>query len=522
MSEFLRERQLLLWVGAFALCVGPTVISYQPYTCRWDDADYLTRSINASRAFWAGDIHGLGTAMRSIRPPVMTLLGLPWGPISSWGSAGKCFLTLNGLTSFFVALSLYLMLCAGLKPHLLVVASLCLFAALGPYPTTSEAHTYATGFMADSLFAWNVLAAVLLIPYESTFHDLSDRGALLRGLQWATVLLVGCITKVSFFYFLVLVVPILLAVRTRTAGIRSALVALASLSLCSVPVAIYWLFYGLPSLRNGWAASFGRDAPYYYVPFVGFLRNMIRDVPGLAMSGAFVVICVLYLFVKPLAMKRKVDLLPVLILASYGIVGLASKNRELRLLFPLIIAPPFLLGLLVSGRTCLASRRQAVGAALLVFLSLTVAGLAMEHRMNRQCINRADAVLAEARRSDATRVLLATDGPTLNLQLVLLSEAVAPPRPPLEVDSLAYRAVSGVPIDEDLRSIRNSDLVVFQNKEALAPPFTNQRVGEYYAYARQIAVGEPVEVGGDVILFPMHARPSRSSVTGPGAVPKGW
>ncbi len=334
MYDVVRDRKLLLLVGIFVLCIGPTIISYQPYSFRWDDADYLTRSINANRALWSADIHGLGAAMRSMRPPVMTLLGLPWNPLVSWDSAGKCFLTLNALTSFFVALSLYLMFRLGLKPLPLVVASACVFAALGPYPAKSEAHAFATGFMADSLLAWNALAVVLLIPYEAATRSFSIRADLLRGLLWATVLLVGAITKVSFFYFIFLSVPILFAIRSCRVGIRSALVALASLSICSTPAAIYWLLYGRASLRNGWAASFGRDAPFYYVPLVEFLRNTIRDAPGLALWGAFAVICVLCLAVKRPALTWKTDLLSLLILAGYCMIGLASKNRELRLLFP--------------------------------------------------------------------------------------------------------------------------------------------------------------------------------------------
>jgi hypothetical protein len=442
----------------------------------------------------------------------------------SWDSAGKCFITLNALTSFFVALSLYLMLGSGMKPVPLVAASICVFAALGPYPAKSEAHAFATGFMADSLLAWNALAVVLLIPYEAATGSFSIRADLQRGLLWATVLSVGAITKVSFFYFISLAIPILFAMRSRRVGIGSALRALGSLIMCLTPVAIYWLLYGRASLRNGWAASFGRDAPFYYVSLVEFLRNTIRDVPGLALSGAFTVICVLYLVFKRPAMKWKTDLVPLLTLVGYCMIGLASRNRELRLLFPAIIAPPFLLGLLVSNRACVTSRRPAVAAALSAFFGLAVAGLPMSHRLNRQCIHRAEAVLAEAGRRNATRVLLATDGPTLNLQLVLLSIAVARPRPAIEVESLAYRAVYDVPIDQDFRSIRECDLVVFQNMEALAPPFTNQRVSEYYAYAREHAAGGPIEIAGDVTVYPMHTAAQRSHAGGSALATsaKGW
>ena len=73
----------LVVAAIFALCVAPTFISYQSYMFKQDDADYLYRAIAVSRAFWSGNVHGIGVAMISIRPPVMTLMGLPWGLVAN-------------------------------------------------------------------------------------------------------------------------------------------------------------------------------------------------------------------------------------------------------------------------------------------------------------------------------------------------------------------------------------------------------------------------------------------------------
>ena len=80
--NILRKSKWPVAAALFALCVAPTFISYQPWVFRWDDSDYLQRSIAVSRGFWSGNIHGVVAGMAGIRPPVMTLLGLPWGPIS--------------------------------------------------------------------------------------------------------------------------------------------------------------------------------------------------------------------------------------------------------------------------------------------------------------------------------------------------------------------------------------------------------------------------------------------------------
>jgi hypothetical protein len=85
----------LVTAVVFAVCIAPTFISYRPYVFRWDDSEYLLRSIAVSRAFWSGNIHGVREAMVSIRPPVMTVLDVPWGPLVTWDDAGKCFVTLG-------------------------------------------------------------------------------------------------------------------------------------------------------------------------------------------------------------------------------------------------------------------------------------------------------------------------------------------------------------------------------------------------------------------------------------------
>jgi hypothetical protein len=123
---------LLLSTLVFALCITPAVVSYEPYSFTFDDSDYLARSIAVSQAFWSGNKHGLRVAMVNDRPPVMTLLGIPWGPLTSWDAAGKCFITLAVLIAFFIAACLFLLLRVGLRPLYLVFASVCIFAAIGP------------------------------------------------------------------------------------------------------------------------------------------------------------------------------------------------------------------------------------------------------------------------------------------------------------------------------------------------------------------------------------------------------
>lgn len=493
--------KLLLSTIVFGLCIAPTIISYQPYSFRWDDSDYLLRSIAVSRAFWSGNRHGMRIVMVDIHPPVMTLLGLPWGPLTSWDAAGKCFITLTALLALFVACCLFLLLRIGLKPLYFVIASVCVFAALGPYPAGADAHFFATGLGSDCLFAWSAFAALLLIPYEATTHTSSTTGSLVRGVLWGLIFSVGAITKVSFLYFIVLIIPILFIVGMRQRGLRSVLLSSISLIVCSFPVTIYVLRYGLPAVMNGWAASFGHDAPFYSISLTQFVSDTVRQSPGILLSAMFVAAGMVYLVVKRRDVGWATNVLPLLIMVGYCAISLASSNREIRYLFPAIIALPFLVALLISRETYQFPRRSAAIAAIVAFCCLLAAGLPTLHRANRQSIARSEAVLAQAVASNAKRVLLATDSRTLNVDLMRLAAAVSPSLPQVESDTLAYHAFNGTRIEDDFRDIRESDLIVFQDQEALQPAFTNQRVAEYEQYTRQYGGEVPVKVAGDISIY---------------------
>jgi hypothetical protein len=256
----------LVTAGLFALCVAPTFISYQPYLFTWDDSDYLLGSIRVSQAFWSGNVHGL-RAMVGMHPPAMKWLGLPWGPLASWDAAGKCFITLAAVISLLAASCLYLLLRIGVKPFFLVVASVCVGASLGPYPHaglpqscalahTGETHDCATGFMADSLVAWAALAATLLIPYEARTPSPLIRGAVLRGIGWGSILSLGVMTKLSFLYFIALIVPFLFFISLYRDRFRITLAKFVGIACSSAPATLYLLLFGQSALDTARANSF--------------------------------------------------------------------------------------------------------------------------------------------------------------------------------------------------------------------------------------------------------------------------
>ena len=338
--------KLLLAALVFALCVAPSIVSYNPYFFAWDDSDYLGRSIKvAGRS-------GPGTERSCARPWSAfghhdDAVGCAVGTVTSWDAAGKQFVTLNTLVSFFAAFCLFLLLRSGVKPWSLLIPCVCLLAALGPFPPTAGLHSQATALMADSLFSWITLAALLLIPFEAAAHSRLTRDAVLRGILWGIIMTAGVMTKASFLYFLVLTVPILFALRMLCSGVRSALTAAGAYAITCGPIAFYWLRYGLAALKNGWAASFGQDASFYYSPLSVFLMNLVRDSPGVSLLVLFVGASIVYCIVNRQSIRYGTIVLPLLIILGYLAIGFATSNREIRFLLPGIVALPFLIGSLI-------------------------------------------------------------------------------------------------------------------------------------------------------------------------------
>jgi hypothetical protein len=481
----------------FALCVAPTFISYKPYIFTWDDAEYLNESIEASRAFWSGDIHGLRSAIVSVHPPAMTLLGLPWGPLTSWHSAGKCFITLAALISLLVASCLYLLLRIGVKPHFLVIAAACVGVSLGPFLSEGsghlvtvlfETHAAATGFLADSLFAWVALAAVLLVPYQSRHPFLKSRDAVIRGFAWGLIFSIGISTKLSFLYFDMLIVPLLLFISFRQNGLRNTITALVAFSVCMTPITLYLFRWGQPAFELARSASFGTYAHLYYnTPLIRFLGNTFQKAPGLMLTLVFMAGALVSLVFYRHPARLWPDILALFVMIGFAIIVLASPNREARFVFPVIVALPFMFAILISGRGDPVPHLSAVGAAVLVFCSLVAAALPMRDRPNSESLARSNAVLAQAARCNVKRIILATDSPTLNWNIIRLAMTISGLDHSINIGSLPYDSRGNeLSPEEGFSTVLKFDQVAFQHTELLnLMPLFNQRVNEYENYIRQ-------------------------------------
>jgi len=506
-SKTVGKATWLVAAASFALCVAPTFISYKPYEFSWDDSDYLLRAIAVNRAFWSADVHGLGAAMVSWHTPAMTFMGLPWGHLASSDAPGDCFVTLATVIALLAALCFYLLLRIGVKPVFLVVAGVCVGASLGPYQAGAHAnhvHDLATRFLSDNLFAWVTLAAVLLIPYEARTPCPSIRSAVVRGILCAAIFSLGALTKVSFFYFMGLIVPLLLFIRFHYSGIRSAMAWLIAFVCGIASTAVYFLRYGHSAFAEGRAASFGGLADFYHVPLRQFLADNILESPGLVVSLALLAAAGIYLALKKRPSPLHPDFIAVLIMIGYGVIVFASANKEIRFAFPVIVGLPFLISILLSNKEDSAPAPMAGLVAGLVLLGLAAAALPTRSRPYQQSLASAQAVLAQAAQCNANNVLLATDSPSLNIFLMNLTSELSSSQ--TSIRTLAYQAMSGAPIQDDFAEISNSDMVVFQDAARLRPKFTNQRVPEYQQYIQRVDP-VPIRVGDDTNVYATRCNP---------------
>jgi len=314
----------------------------------------------------------------------------------------------------------------------------------------------------------------------------------------------GALTKMSFLYFVIIIGPVLLFIRVRDSGLRTAFVWLLAFVAAAGPTTFFFLHYGRASLANAKASSFGGLAALYQVAPWQFLRVAFQASPGLALWLTLIGLAAIYLAAKNRPHPTEASFLALLLTLGFLAIVLASPNKQVRYMFPVIVAVPFLFSVVISTKKDSVSTRSAVLAACIVLPCLLGASVLTRYRTSRYSFNKAEAVLAEAGRLHASSLILATDSQTLNVYLLNVASEFSAAHP--FIGTLAYNPVMGVPIQDDFRIIGNSDLVVFQDGGHISPRFTNQRVSEYQNYIRQLNL-LPIRVGDDMTVFPAHFSP---------------
>lgn len=254
------------------------------------------------------------------------------------------------------------------------------------------------------------------------------------------------------------------------------------------PIAFYLLRWGQSAFALAKSASFGKPAHlYYYTPLAQFLETTIRDAPGLILSLVFMAGALIYLVFYRRPARLWPDILALFVMIGFAIIVLASPNREARFAFPVIVALPFMFAILISGRGDPVPRLSAVGAAVLVFCSLVAAALPMRDRPNSESLARSNAVLAQAARCNIKRIILATDSPTLNWNIIRLAMTISGLDHSVDIGSLPYDSRDNeLSPEEGFSTVHKFDQIAFQHTKLLnLMPLFNQQVTEYENYIRQ-------------------------------------
>jgi len=499
----------------FALLIAPAFISYKPSLVRWDDADYLLRSTLVSRAFWSADLPGMLRGMVSSRPPAMTLLGIPFGPIQNWAATGNCYVVLALAIACTIALCFYLLLRIGVHPVAMLLSALCVLLSIGiqyrPYALTPATATIdpavpygiATGMLADGWFAWACLGFLLLLPFEVRCKQAGTTwNCILHGILWGALTTLALHIKLNFAFFLFLMLPLLAWIVIRREGARRARIVFLAYLCTSAPLLIFLLLFGRSAVKTLLVWSYGSVARVFAMPLGKFLSLSFYYAPG--MAGVLLLVAVALGFYYVLNPRRifSSDTAALVLVLLFGAAVLFAASKQIRYAFPVIVALPFLASVVVAGDAKPWPHGKALAAAGLLCLLLAVAAVPERSRSDVRSVERANLVLDQATAQHAAHLVLATDSPTLNgalFELARLFRSELPGQRP-EVRNLAYSHIEGRAQEKDFADLDQADLVVFQDQPALLPQFSNVRVEIYRKHV--LAQGfQPSRWGNDLTLY---------------------
>ena len=181
------------------------MVGYSEYLVTWDDAYLLHRALCFHNAVYTFDLKAMFSCYAILsKSPIMTVVTLPWGAAASGeGAISLCLVSLALLTWIVALLSYRAALSSGASPWMMAAAALSVW--WNPFLAS-----YGGTFLSDMLLAWTVLLTLLLIPLELATDPQGWVRDVMRGVLWGFVFDVGALTKVTYGYFLVPVVAVVM------------------------------------------------------------------------------------------------------------------------------------------------------------------------------------------------------------------------------------------------------------------------------------------------------------------------
>ena len=467
---------------AFLVLSAPSVVDYGRYQGAWDDFYFFHRAVCMNHAVYDLDWTSfLGCFSSLNKSPILAFMAVPWGPLGGTELG-------VGLSMVSLALTLWLVVFVtygvcrkiGLSPLATILGAACIF--LNPFITG-----YGGAFLSDILLSWVVLLTVLLIPLENDAVDFGRRASIYRGLLWALAINIGVLSKVTYGFFIALALPAIVLIRWRKGGLTSVITASVACVIASIPSIMVWGGFGVNFLRHAMNAAWGNAATFYAVEGLGAFQYTEAYAQSIGYSFIPLIALALFSFWQVWAQRRIsfVRLLPLIIIAAYFALIAVGENRDLRFGLPVMIALPFALAALPSGRSPEPPTSSLFGMACM--LGCVLVSIPMAARPQLNYVRDLNALLTQLVEQKVSRVVVATDSPEVNIESLLLAKHIGGKAfSSLTIYTLAYDFMHNKPLTVSYDLISKSDVVIFQKPIPTVPDFTNKYAKEYLAYTMSL------------------------------------
>jgi len=462
---------------AFLGFVSPGILSYSPYTIMWDEAFYAHRIVCMNRELYSLSLQGMaGCLAGAHKAPIIQLVGLPWGRAGSTEAGiGLAFVGLAFLNFALALLTYRVCVRACIAPWCLTLAG----AGIGLAPLVRESGG---SLMTDVLVAWCSALSVMLIALEFRTRDDGRASSFFRGGLWAAVLTIGSLAKMTFVFFAVVSVPILVYARWRRCGRQAAFFTLFGGLVFAVPGMMVWVFCGRAVIDFGFLASFSKTAALFGVPGLTPAGYIWRFFSGLGFA-LMPVAALLVLFLRGILAER-VRLLPVAIVLGYLLVAAMGQNQEARYTITIAVALPLALAWnsLPSPRSSFDSAHFLGG----LLVALLVA-IPMVARPRLEPIRHGEELLLALSRGRLATFMIATDGPQYNIETLQLARQIGGASlQPVYLDTLVYDAINKRTLEDGYERMAQANYVLFLKARFPAgPDWSRQWAAQYRTYAER-------------------------------------
>ena len=409
---WLIDRYRGLWL---ALLLAPLAVNTVVSLPAWDELFFLHNGVCVARSVWSLDLGAVDACLSVMaKSPIMAFLLLPAGDMQ--GAAAR--LNIAPVTLALLCFSQILVL-AWLILRLRIPSVAALIAAIGAI-LCSPLRSNGAPYLVDGVLALVVVNVTLLMMVEWLDFDKRRRESVLDGLLWGGLLSLGVLSKLTFGFFIVLIVPAACLFSLVRSGFRLTLIKAAVTTVTCFPAGLilwkYWPLY----YAHAAGASFGTLASFYddHIARWPFIRQTIPTVMPVWFAAVLLAIWAGFGF-KAQRARVLIALYAIAVVLVYFFVASGSPNKDPRFFWPIWLAPPFCFAAAVSPwRQPSELIRMATTLPVIAVMLLAIPAFG---RFDLSGVDEGIAVLTTLPRNNRAFVQLATDEPYFNIEMLLLA-----------------------------------------------------------------------------------------------------